>query len=180
MNQNEGQEWIRAAVETYQGRLIRYARLITGDAETARDAVQETFLRLCRENPRRIQDHLAAWLFRVCRHRALDARRKEDRMVSIDQSPQGIPASGGVGVDGLDRRLDERQEYGRVLAALTELTPLQQEVLRLRFQEELSYREISSVTGRSLSHVGVLIHDGMKGLRRKLDGRSSPAQEGGR
>jgi RNA polymerase sigma factor (sigma-70 family) len=178
MNESDGREWIRTAVETYQGRLIRYARHITGDAEAARDAVQETFLRLCRENPRRIQGHLAAWLFRVCRHRALDTRRKEDRMVSIDQQPREAASAGSAGV-GLDRRLDQREAIGRVLGALAELTPSQQEVLRLRFQEELSYREISSVTGRSLSHVGVLIHEGMKGLRRKLDGGLSSAREGG-
>jgi len=179
MNESDGREWIRTAVETYQGRLIRYARHITGDAEAARDAVQETFLRLCRENPRRIQDHLAAWLFRVCRHRALDSRRKEDRMVSIDQSPRETVPPGDTSANGLDRRLDQRQEIGRVLGALAELTPSQQEVLRLRFQEELSYREISTVTGRSLSHVGVLIHEGMKGLRRKLDGGLPSAREGG-
>ena len=178
MSKSDGREWIRTAVETYQGRLIRYARHITGDAEAARDAVQETFLRLCRENPRRIQGHLAAWLFRVCRHRALDSRRKEDRMVSIDQQPREAAPAGSAGV-GLDRRLDQREAIGRVLGALAELTPSQQEVLRLRFQEELSYREISSVTGRSLSHVGVLIHEGMKGLRRKLDGGLSSAREGG-
>ena len=179
MDDPKRREWIRDAVETHQGRLIRYARLITGNAEAARDAVQETFLRLCREEPRRIQDHLVPWLFRVCRHRALDARRKEGRMVSLDQSSSGSPPAAAITAAGLDGRLEAQQSMRRVLAAQTELTSLQQEVLRLRFQEDLSYKEISSVTGRSVSHVGVLIHEGMKELRHRLSGPAAAATEGG-
>jgi Ca-activated chloride channel family protein len=41
-------------------------------------------------------------------------------------------------------------------------------VLRLRFQEELSYKEISGVTGHSVGSVGFLIHDGIKKLRARL------------
>ena len=48
------------------------------------------------------------------------------------------------------------------------------EALRLRFQEELSYKQISAVTGHSVSHVGVLIHDGIRSIRRRLDGAGGP------
>jgi RNA polymerase sigma-70 factor (ECF subfamily) len=44
----------------------------------------------------------------------------------------------------------------------------QQEVIRLKFQSGLSYREISRVTGLTVSHVGVLIHTGLKSIRIKL------------
>ena len=44
----------------------------------------------------------------------------------------------------------------------------QQEVLRLKFQHGLSYREISGVTELTVSHVGVLIHNGLKALRARL------------
>ena len=46
--------------------------------------------------------------------------------------------------------------------------------LRLRFQEELSYKQISAVTGHSVSHVGVLIHDGIRSIRRRLAGEGGP------
>jgi RNA polymerase sigma-70 factor (ECF subfamily) len=38
----------------------------------------------------------------------------------------------------------------------------------LKFQGGLSYREISRVTGLTVSHVGVLIHTGLKSIRTKL------------
>jgi RNA polymerase sigma factor (sigma-70 family) len=164
-------DWIRAAIDQYQGRLIRFAARITGDTDSARDVVQDTFLRLCREGPEKTADHLPAWLFRVCRNRALDVRRKEGPLMPFDDEVEAR----------LDRQwvdpvatLREDEQLRRVVAALAELPPSQQEVLRLRFQESLSYKEISAVTDRSVSHVGVLIHTGLKALRRKLAAVPTP------
>ena len=46
-----------------------------------------------------------------------------------------------------------------------ELPDNQQEVIRLKFQNDLSYREISEITGLSVSNVGFLLHVGIKRLR---------------
>ena len=43
--------WIRNALATYEARLLRYAQALTGDSERARDVVQDTFHRLCRQKP---------------------------------------------------------------------------------------------------------------------------------
>ena len=50
---------------------------LTGDLERARDVVQETFLRLAVQQPSSVDGHLAEWLYRVCRQRALDVCRKD-------------------------------------------------------------------------------------------------------
>jgi RNA polymerase sigma factor (sigma-70 family) len=171
-------EWIRAAMDAYQGRLIRFAARITGDLDSARDVVQDTFLRLCREDPDKTRDHLAAWLFRVCRNRALDVLKKEGPLMPLDEEL----------VTRLERpapdasaEVEAGEGAQRVLALLAELPASQQEVLRLRFQENLSYKEIGAVTGRSVSHVGVLIHEGLKRLRLELGVPESPrVMEGGR
>ena len=47
-------DWIRDVLEEYQAALTRYAMRITGDLEKARDVVQDTFLKLCRQEPARI------------------------------------------------------------------------------------------------------------------------------
>lgn len=60
----------------------------------------------------------------------------------------------------------ERTELAaHVLELLTRLPDNQQEVIRLKFQQGLSYKEISSVTGLSVTNVGFLIHTGLKRLR---------------
>jgi len=171
-------EWIRAAMDAYQGRLVRYAARITGDLDSARDVVQDTFLRLCREDPDKTRDHLAAWLFRVCRNRAIDVRRKEGPLMPLDEE---IVTRLEPTVPDASAELDAGEGTRRMLALLAQLPASQEEVLRLRFQENLSYKEIGAVTGRSVSHVGVLIHEGLKALRLKLGVAESPrVMEGGR
>ena len=157
--------WIGAAIDQYQGRLIRFAARITGDVESARDVVQDTFLRLCREDFDRVRDHLPAWLFRVCRNRALDVRKKEGPLQALDDA--GMPQTQKPDSDP-HARLEKSDHARLVLAAVATLPASQQEVLRLRFQEELSYKEISGVTGHPIGTVGFLIHDGIKQLRQRL------------
>jgi RNA polymerase sigma-70 factor (ECF subfamily) len=157
--------WIRAALECYEGPLVRYAARITGDLESARDVVQEAFGRLCGEDRSDLNGRVGPWLFAVCRNRALDVRRKERRMTTaasgvlegvIDASAD--PASAASG----------REEASGVLRWLSRLPEDQQEAIRLNFQEGMSYRQISEVTGHSVSNVGFLIHTGMKTLRSRL------------
>lgn len=70
-------QWISSTLALYEGPLVRYATRLLGDVDRARDVVQDTFLRLCREEPARLDGHVAQWLFKVCRNRALDVRKRE-------------------------------------------------------------------------------------------------------
>jgi RNA polymerase sigma factor (sigma-70 family) len=79
-------DWVHAALRQYEGSLVRYAAQITGDLDRARDVVQDTFLRLCHEPQSKVEPHLAQWLFKVCRNRALDVLRKESRMKTLDET----------------------------------------------------------------------------------------------
>jgi RNA polymerase sigma-70 factor (ECF subfamily) len=88
--------WIVEALELHESALIRYARWILSDLESAREVVQETFLRLCKEEPARVEGHLAQWLFTVCRNLAYDARKKEARMTPLGRSsPSKTPLNQG-------------------------------------------------------------------------------------
>ena len=63
----------------------------------------------------------------------------------------------------------EAEEKSEHLERILEKLPYnQQEVLRLKFLHEMSYREISSITELSESNVGFLIHTGIKTLRQTL------------
>ena len=68
-------EWVLAALDQYEGRLLRYAQRLLGNLDEARDVVQFVFLRLCNQLPDQIDDRLAQWLYTVCRNRALDVLR---------------------------------------------------------------------------------------------------------
>jgi RNA polymerase sigma-70 factor (ECF subfamily) len=166
--------WIRSALERFEAPLTRYAFGITGDLERARDVVQDTFLRLCSQSPARLDGRVAPWLFKVCRNRALDVRKKEARTLSLDDgrseswvSPNPTPSA----------ELEAKEGLTRVLALLMRLPENQREVLRLKFQNELSYREISEITGLSTTNVGFLIHRGLRSLRESLQRDSSESSQ---
>lgn len=158
-------EWICSALAQHEGALLRYAQRVTGDPERARDVVQETFLKLCREDRHDLDGHLTEWLYTVCRNKALDVRRKEQRMSILAEETLAVRES--TAPTPFDHA-EQNDAAGRMLALLDRLPDNQQEVIRLKFQNCLSYREISRVTGLSLSNVGFLIHTGLKTLRSKM------------
>lgn len=154
--------WVRGAVDRFEGPLTLYAARLLGDADAARDVVQETFLRLCSQNHDAIGPRLAEWLFTVCRNRSLDVLRKERRMTRLSEEQVQRCLSPAPGPSDLAER---RELSSRVLDLLDSLPVNQREVIRLKFQNGFSYQEISRISGHSVSNVGYLIHAGMKTLR---------------
>jgi len=163
--QGDRQDWIEAALDTYEGRLLRYATRLTGDAVAARDVVQEVFGRLCCEDPAELNGRLAPWLFAVTRNLGLDLRRKEKRMIAAEV---GILASRETAEGCPAQTAEAKQESRRMLELLATLPANQQEVVRLKFQEGLRYREIADVTGLTVGNVGFLLHTALKTLRGQM------------
>ncbi len=64
-----------------------------------------------------------------------------------------------------NERIEREEASSFLLRIVATLPPRQQEVLQLKFQNDLSYQEISEITRLSVSHVGVLIHTALKTLR---------------
>ncbi len=162
--------WLRGALDRFERPLIAYSARLLGDVDQARDVVQDTFLRLCdnarTEDARRnLEPHLAEWLYTVCRNRAIDVYRKAKRLVA---NPEG-----GL-IDPLDAeptpgaKFERREAASDILRELATLPASQQEVIHLRFRQGLSYKEIASITDRTVNHVGVLLHNGLKTLRARM------------
>ena len=91
--------WLEAVVARYERPLCQYAYRLTGNFDAARDAVQDTFLRLCRAGVLE-EARTAPWLFRVCRNRCIDLLRKERPMQPLTDAhaaragPAAHPAAG--------------------------------------------------------------------------------------
>ena len=157
--------FVRQAMEDYESALIGYASNLLHDPDRARDVVQDTFIRLCQQEVESVREHLKAWLFTVCRNRALDVLRKERPGCRLDDEPwRQIPSTEA----SPDEQAEREEELQRVMRMLDRLTPNQREVILLKFQQGLSYREIETSTGLSSGNIGFLIHTGLKRLRELL------------
>ncbi len=161
MNARMRARWIRAALEAHGDRLLRYAARVVG-AERAQDVVQHTFMKLWEVDPPPTEDHLAPWLYTVCRRAAIDVHRKESRMQP--QSAARLVAH--------EPRAETRAEASRVMGRIDALPEPQREVLRLRFQGGLAYKEIAEVVGKPIGTVSYLMHTGIRALRAEMGERS--------
>ena len=158
------------ALERYESPLIRYATRILGDVERAREVVQDTFLKLCRERADKVRDHLAQWLFTVCRNRAFDVRKKDSPMTPLTEVDLSTSAS--LGPRPLEQ-LEQEETLSQVFNVVETLPDNQREVLYLKFQCDLSYKEISAITHLSVTNVGFLIHTGVKNVRERMKKETS-------
>ena len=153
--------WVAQALDSYERLLARYAHRLVGDPETARDVVQDCFLRLCRQRPAKVQDHVRQWLFTVCRNRSLDHLRKAGRMDLLEDREvitQETPA----------QRVELEEQQDMVAASIKRLPHRQRELLHLKFIEGFSYKQIASITKLSVSNVGFILHTALKTLRTQL------------
>lgn len=160
----------------FSGRTLRYLRGIVGEA-AADDVQQDVWLTVYRRiaevaNP----GGFRTWLYRVTRHRAIDAIRREGRRSELiapadeDFDPDTIAGSATGPDDAFDGPDLE--------PLLAELSNLHREVLILRYREDLSYGEIALVTGCSVGTVRSRLHHAKANLRARVD--QARAASGGR
>ncbi len=171
---HENAAFVRTAVEQYQAPLLRYASRLVGDPDRARDVVQDTFVRLlAHAGDADLGEHLAEWLYTVCRHRALDVIRKEGRMRQFEEGAveRVVAAEPRPGAT-----LEAAETQAAVLRLVDRLPRNQQEVIRLKFQEGFSYKEISRITALSVGNVGFLIHHAVQTLRREWTAQTHGAE----
>lgn len=156
------EDFVKAALTEFESPLIGYATTFLHDVERARDVVQDTFIRLYQQDVEKVKGGLKAWLFTVCRNRALDVIRKERRITGLEEEQMARVPSGRRTPS---ERADLEERVGQVHEALNRLSENQREVILLKFEQGLSYEEISEVTGLSSGNVGFLLHTGLKRLR---------------
>ena len=132
------------------------------DIHRARDAVQETFLRLCSADLKTITPYIEPWLFRVCRSRVFDVLRKETPMETREMRESGRS-------DDPSAAAEARETESRIAQAIRKLPSDQQDVIRLKFQQGLKYKEISRITDKTVGNVGFLIHTALKKIRSGID-----------
>lgn len=185
VGRDDPSEIISRAVDEHQQSLLAYAAGLLRDPVAAQDAVQDTFLQLCRkarqvassDEPPTLAEftaRLAPWLFTVCRTRVIDMQRKRKPQSFAVRHEPGETGEAAPEVAVMDPRptpadaAQASEEHRRVADSLGGLTPKQREILQLRIQAGLSYREIADVTGLTTSNVGFHLHQAVASLRKQL------------
>lgn len=156
-------ENVQRILRRFEIPLLQFATRITGDRERARDIVQETFVKFQRNGVSH-EGEPATWLFKVCRNGALNVCRKERRMTYLEEGIlEALPAM----EPQPSEQMEQSEARGFLAQIVASLPPRQQEVLQLKFQNDLSYQEIAEITKTTANNVGVLLHTALKTLRQR-------------
>jgi RNA polymerase sigma factor (sigma-70 family) len=159
---------LEAIVDRFEIPLLRYAGRIVRDEAAAQDVVQEAFIRFWRGRPsaRPAEGKLAGWLYRATHNAAVDYIRRESRRRRLHERQAEEPTMDRAGLAASADEVDARRRI--VLEHVDALSAAERQVLVLRIQEGLSYREIAQATRRTEGNVGCLLHHAARHLARHL------------
>ena len=153
---------------------------LLGDAEEARDAAQETFLKVYRGlGSFRGEAGLKTWIYRIAINQAMNQRRwwrrrHRDDTISLEltrgqgETTLGHLLPGGAASPEAQAISSERERS--IMRALGEIKPEYRIALVLREIEELSYEEIAQTLSISIGTVKSRIARGREELRRRVKG----------
>jgi RNA polymerase sigma-70 factor (ECF subfamily) len=135
-------------VKKYQKKIYWHARRMTGNHLDADEVVQEVLI-VIYDNLRkfRFQSSLYTWIYRITSTRTLNFlnRNKVKRLLGFDESSAGDLKAG----EDIIENYELREKFNALEKKLAELPAKQREVFILRNFDNMSYKEISEVTGRS-------------------------------
>ena len=163
--ESDTRETIEGLFAALESPLLHYALRLAGELSVAEDIVQEAFMRLHAEfdqvrQPRR-------WLYRTVHNLALNHRRDTNKVVSFPRE-EGDPADASDPQPLPDEQIARWEGIGLVRLSLGALDERSREIVRLKFHENLSYKEISERTGLKVGHVGYLLHHALKAVGEEL------------
>ena len=139
-----------------QESLFAYIIRLTHDAELANDVFQETFMKaiVCiRGHQYRATGKFSAWLMRIAHNLVVDALRGKKNMPQLDSDVQNDAVYNNLRLsqECCETEMLRMADAATLAQMISRLPAVQQEVVHLRFYEDLSFKEIAEITNVSIN-----------------------------
>lgn len=149
-------EAISQLIERHSSRVYDYIRMMVKDAQLADDIYQETFIKAVRvidEGRYKENGKFLSWVMRIAHNQVIDHFRAEKQNKNITPTTAGydILAQTSPAEKSIEERLVGEQIEADIRKLITYLPDEQQEVVRLRYYDGLSFKEISEQTEVSIN-----------------------------
>jgi RNA polymerase sigma-70 factor (ECF subfamily) len=163
--------------DRYAEPIYRYLYRLIGSAQVAEDLTGEAFVRFLyalgsRKAPR---GQLRGWLYRVAHNLAMDYFRKQSKMGFVDLDEELL-----AGTHSPTTMLEQQQREQRVRWAIRQLTTTQQQVILLRFGEDLPISDVGKLLGKSEGSIKLLQYRAIRRLQKLLEGEDPYEKERGK
>jgi len=151
--------------ELYRDALYRFCWGYLGTRDAAEDAVQEVCYKVLTAPT--VPEHFRPWIYRVARNHCLNTLRRRRR----HGGDKPLPAASQLhqALTGQLSRLAHEEEQHELINLLEGLSESHQEVLRLRYVENLSRSDIADILELPESVVKSRLFEGLKKLRSRFD-----------
>jgi RNA polymerase sigma-70 factor, ECF subfamily len=151
--------------DEYFGRIYAYIYHRTGDARVAEDLAADVFVRMLEsvKAEKGWQSSLTGWLYRIAHNLIVDHYRRQSKRAgpSLDEH---LAADVESTLSHIETLLNQQQ----LRAAIQLLTEEQQQVVVLKFVEDLSNAEVAEILGKTEGAIKALQHRALVALRRVL------------
>ena len=154
----------------YQSKIYRFIVLKVGRSEEAEDLTHQVFLNAWQniKNYKGRGFPFSSWLYRIARNLVIDHYRTLKETASVDQiDPEYFAAPATIHFD-----IDNKSRIGEVRLAISKLDPDYQDVIIMRFVEELSIKESAEALGKSEGAVKLMQYRALKKLKESLGNKN--------
>jgi len=161
---------LEEAFARYQDELLGMLYYLVGNAEDARDTLQDTFIK-CWRHRRSVAEveNLRAWIFRIALNAARDARTTawRRRRRPLDKGEATLVLND----PGPEAHAARREQLALVRGALRQLRPEEQEVFLLRQNGQMTYVQIAQAIQIPLGTVKTRMRLALTKLREALEAK---------
>ena len=140
----------------HQDRLFNYIYFLVRSREVAEDIFQETFVKAIttlQQGRYQNDGKFAAWVTRIAHNLVIDQFRIErnENAISNDEVEFDLLNDAKLSEGTIENRMVNEQVLKDVRALIDELPDCQREVVFMRYYQDLSFKEISDITGVSIN-----------------------------
>jgi len=144
-------------INKYQKQIYWYARKMLGTHDDADEVTQQVIIVIYEKlNTFKFNSALFTWIYRITSTRCLNflKRKKIKSFFNIDEHSEQIKSK----INSIQSELENKEKVEKINTILLTLPPKQREIFIFRIFNELSYEEISQITGKSVGALKANYH----------------------
>jgi RNA polymerase sigma-70 factor (ECF subfamily) len=159
--------------DKYQPQIYRFIYIKVGNRATAEDLTHEVFLKSWKKiSDYRIREFpFSSWLYRIARNEVIDYYRLQKNNLSLeeifdkDKENNVIPDQTQSPLDSTEKNIKKE----KLMQAIQKLNPIEQDIIILKFIEDLSTQKIAENLGKTNLAVRLIQHRAIKKLKKYLN-----------
>jgi len=155
-------------VRRYQTKIYWHSRRMLGNHLDADEVTQQVLIVLYEKlKTFKFNSSVYTWIYRITSTRCLNFIRRKNikKFFSFDD----VPENEILYDNDIIQSIDDKNKLDRVGKILQELPPKQREIFILKNFEELSYKEISEITGKSIGTLKANYFHALKKVTERID-----------